>query len=594
MSVSLAALLIVAGIAAANCWEPAPCETPGASTEAATLVDVKSAKLNGTVDPNGCQTSYEFKYRAQGESFWVSAGGGSAGSEGPQSQSAFLFFLKPATKYEYFITADNGEDPPVSGKVETFTTKSETSPPPPPEVPSATTEAATGITHVKATLNGSVNPHGLETEYKFEYTMFKGLAYQSTSYLPIGSGTTNQKVSAEVELLPGVTYYFRITAKNKAGQSSPATELSFSTPPLVTNWTIQAIPEPAGAQSSRLTSGSCTASNACTSAGSYVNSSGVRVPLAERWNGSAWSAQTPPAPAGATTSELRSVSCVAITWCAAVGTSRSGGLDSGFAEVWNGSEWTLKSVPAPSGATQTELSGISCTSSTACTAVGLYRTSSTSATFAARWNGVSWAVQSTPNPIGATGGSLLGVSCTSGTACTAVGYYYNSSGTRLTLAESWNGSVWSIQTTPNRTGATQNILLGVSCSAANACTAVGGDFPAGGGPQETLAERWNGTAWSIQSSVNHSSSQASVLEGVSCLVTNACTAVGSHISGGVNLTLAERWINTSWALLTTPNPTGATFSSLRSVACASLSECIAPGHYKTSAGVERAMIQKSW
>jgi hypothetical protein len=47
----------------------------------------------------------------------------------------------------------------------------------------------------------------------------------------------------------------------------------------------------------------------------------------------------------------------------------------------------------------------------------------------------SWAIQSTPNPSGAETSWLAGVSRVSGKAITAVGYYENSSGVELTLAE---------------------------------------------------------------------------------------------------------------------------------------------------------------
>ena len=80
----------------------------------------------------------------------------------------------------------------------------------------------------------------------------------------------------------------------------------------------------------------------------------------------------------------------------------------------------------------------------------------------------SWKIQSTPNPAGSDGNNLEGVSCTSATACTAVGYYYNSSGSTITLGEQWNGTTWKIHTGPNVTS-----LNGVSCTSASACTAVG-------------------------------------------------------------------------------------------------------------------------
>jgi hypothetical protein len=88
-------------------------------------------------------------------------------------------------------------------------------------------------------------------------------------------------------------------------------------------------------------------------------------------------------------------------------------------------------------------------------------------------SGPSWAIQASVNPAGATTSPLQGVSCSAATACTAVGYYINTKGANLTLAERWNGTSWAIQATPNPGGAQRSELLGVSCSAATACTAVG-------------------------------------------------------------------------------------------------------------------------
>src|SRR5437764_13184423 len=84
----------------------------------------------------------------------------------------------------------------------------------------------------------------------------------------------------------------------------------------------------------------------------------------------------------------------------------------------------------PVGAYNTELEGVSCTSPSDCIAVG----NSTSGAFSERWDGTSWSLQSIPNPPGA---SLAGVSCTSPTACTAGGT--SSSGT---LPEAWEGPTW--------------------------------------------------------------------------------------------------------------------------------------------------------
>lgn len=79
---------------------------------------------------------------------------------------------------------------------------------------------------------------------------------------------------------------------------------------------------------------------------------------------------------------------------------------------------------------------MSCTSASACTAVGDYSNSATRVTLAERWNGTTWSIQHTPNP--PQGGILNGVSCPSASACTAVGGSSNST-TGVTLAEGWSG-----------------------------------------------------------------------------------------------------------------------------------------------------------
>jgi hypothetical protein len=84
-----------------------------------------------------------------------------------------------------------------------------------------------------------------------------------------------------------------------------------------------------------------------------------------------------------------------------------------------------------------------------------------------------------------------------------------------TLAERWNGHKWSIQTTPNPSRVSP--LYGVFCTSANACIAVGG-------PQ-ALAERWNGQVWSLQSLPQLGKYAA--LGGVSCPAKSRCTAVGA-------------------------------------------------------------------
>jgi hypothetical protein len=264
--------------------------------------------------------------------------------------------------------------------------------------------------------------------------------------------------------------------------------------------------------------------------------------LAEAWNGTSWTIQPTPNAAGALDSFLVAVSCTSPTECTAVGGyNNSSGQEETLAETWDGTAWTIQPTPNPAGSLGSDLSGVSCTSATACTAVGAAAMNNVgSATLAEVWNGTTWSIQPTPNPAGAYNSPLIGVSCTSNAACTAVGHYHNGGGNPLTLAEAWNGATWAIEPTPNPAGAQGSLLSNVSCTSATACTAVG-YYMDGGGNRLTLAQTWDGKAWADQPTAEPTGSQGSSLQAVSCTSATACTAVGNYATTSGQLTLAERY-----------------------------------------------------
>ena len=334
-----------------------------------------------------------------------------------------------------------------------------------------------------------------------------------------------------------------------------------------TTWSVQQVPDPQPRLPSDLLGVSCTVASACTAAG-YDGAA-----LAEAWNGTSWSTQRITTPPGAATSELDGVSCPAIGACVAVGEYRGNGngFMVPFAERWNGTSWSLLRIPANPGASPFDngsfLTGVSCISLSACTAVGyFYDTVGGLSTLAEVWNGTSWSIQPTPDAPGASESVLSRVSCTSATACTAVGYSHATGdfAPRTTLAEAWNGTTWSIQQTPLRHTAADHTLDGVSCTSATACTAVG---HVGG---ETLAERWNGTRWSLQRTP-HADRGHEALFGVSCTSASACTAVGAAYDGVV----AETWNGTSWSIQQAPGPPGFVWGRAGSLSCTSASACTA-------------------
>lgn len=249
--------------------------------------------------------------------------------------------------------------------------------------------------------------------------------------------------------------------------------------------------------------------------------------------------------------------------------------------------WSFQAVPLPAGATHGSLTRVSCPSAANCLAVGYYFRSGTQLALAEHWNGSTWSVQATPNPAGATAVALAGVSCVSAANCTAVGNYLAQAEPQRTLAEHWNGSKWSIQTTPNPADASVSELAAVSCTSTASCTTVGDDED--GDARVTLAEHWNGTKWTIQATPNPADAQMTHLYGVSCGSAVSCNAVGATDTGP----LAEHWNGSAWSIQATPVPAGVTVGLLSDVSCSSPTRCIAAGDFVDSSGNGR-LLAESW
>jgi hypothetical protein len=253
--------------------------------------------------------------------------------------------------------------------------------------------------------------------------------------------------------------------------------------------------------------------------------------------------------------------------------------------------WAIQSVPpVPSGL----FGAVSCSTSTACTAVGgTLNNGGPTTAVSEGWNGVGWSLEATPNPAGQTIAFLDGVSCTSPVDCIAVGYSDAVFGTSVTVAEHWNGVSWSIEPTPNAAGATSSALNGVSCPSPGECMAVGFSTD-GAGNNATLAERWNGVRWSIEPTPGAAGATSNVLSGVSCASKSYCTAVGfSTSSVGRETTLGERWSGHHWSLEVTPSHPGGASDALLGVSCTHPNTCTAVGHSINDAGTQgRALAER--
>jgi hypothetical protein len=339
----------------------------------------------------------------------------------------------------------------------------------------------------------------------------------------------------------------------------------------------------------------CPSTRSCVTVGDNETRSGPRT-LTDVWNGRRWRATDTPREEDDSEDDsnalLSAVSCPEVRSCVAVGSyfERSG-LSVPLAEAWNGSRWRILATPSPAahGGTGSTLTGVSCLSTRDCIAVGDNQTRSGVVTLTETWDGRRWRIGQSLNVAHARVSQLTKVSCSGAEACTAVGTYVNSSGQGFALAERWNGATWRIQTAANVAGAAKNGLSGVSCPSARTCVAVGSYE---GGPSKTLTEIWNGINWSIQPTPNPEHAIASTLANVSCRSASSCTAVGYYQrSSDSYATLIEAWNGTAWHLQTSPGH--GTASNLYGVSCPDANRCIAVGGYTSSSG-DRVMLTEEW
>jgi hypothetical protein len=222
------------------------------------------------------------------------------------------------------------------------------------------------------------------------------------------------------------------------------------------------------------------------------------------------------------------------------------------------------------GTSNNELLGIAAVSANNAWAVGYYQAGTcvcNQRTLSEHWDGSSWSIVSTPNA-GTSFGDydvLKGAAAPSATNVWAVGYAGNASSPNdKALVEHWNGTTWSIVASPDP-DYTQD-LYAVAAVSASDIWAVGGSFnynPYGYG---ALIEHWNGASWSV---VPNPATTA--LYGVTALASNNVWAVGY----GQIL----HWNGTKWSIV--PN-TGA--YDLQAIAAVSGTNVWAVGYEQVGSG----------
>jgi hypothetical protein len=199
----------------------------------------------------------------------------------------------------------------------------------------------------------------------------------------------------------------------------------------------------------------------------------------------------------------------------------------------SGSSWKIVTSPSSNIAADDIVLGSSCANSFSCWAVGVtinnINSNSTFSPLVESWNGTSWSLASTPPIPAANGGGLFSVTCLDGSDCWAVGAVLGVAGDGSptgSLTEHWDGNSWSIVPSPTPVGDVGALLQGVSCTSSSNCWAVGAGTDQNGENLNSVTEHWDGSSWSIVASASTGES-FDQLDNVHCVSETNCWAVGN-------------------------------------------------------------------
>jgi len=288
--------------------------------------------------------------------------------------------------------------------------------------------------------------------------------------------------------------------------------------------------------------------------------------LTQHWNGTSWSTIKSPNPGstpgcqGSNTGNfLNAVAAVDGNDVWAVGFSFTcTALLRPMALHWNGSQWAVVATPKLNTNDNAALNGILAFASDDVFAVG-YQPAKNGAvqTLIEHWDGSAWSVVASPNANN-TGNVLMSISGTSPTDIWAVGDKTAPGIEVRTLALHFDGATWSVVPTPNPVGGSSldlNVLTSVVASSANDVTAVG--FTLANQTELTMAQHWNGTKWSVAPTPNQSTVLGSLntLRGLTAVSATDLYAVGffnDAASAGQDRTLILHFDGMNWRIINSP------------------------------------------
>ena len=202
--------LYVLGVSSVHVVAP-PSPGPLVLRQSGEAIGTTSATLAAVVNPEGPEaTSVHFEYGTASLERSTTPHALGGGPFEDQTVNAQITGLQPGTTYRFRAVATNALGQTANGPERTFETL--------PAV-SIDGEPVTHLSQTSVRLGAELNPHGLPTEYHFEYGT--SASYGAVVPMPdasAGSGSADTSVAVEVQgLAPGTTYHFRVVAHNSLG-----------------------------------------------------------------------------------------------------------------------------------------------------------------------------------------------------------------------------------------------------------------------------------------------------------------------------------------------------------------------------------------
>jgi hypothetical protein len=206
-------------------------EGPTLATDSASPVNATDATLNGTIDPEGVDSTYHFEYGLDLSYGSRTPESAPVTGSGPVAASSSATGLRPSTTYHFRIVGTNSAGS-INGPDQEFKTN------PAPATLDGSPPFASVITPRSARLHGTINPNSnLFVGWHFEYgpTTAYGSTADTTPGICFGAlcGGDDMPVVAQLSnLQPGTLYHFRLVASpDGVGGTQSGVDQTFITAP---------------------------------------------------------------------------------------------------------------------------------------------------------------------------------------------------------------------------------------------------------------------------------------------------------------------------------------------------------------------------